>query len=173
MHGNHFCMKTKGFTFAFYFLLFSFCYCTFSVNNLKYRKKKRKYPIGSYVHASLSRQELIERNSRLNLADRPVSTSAPSHQARLRLNKHSDVIATFASHDILARDGTSVRTGILIAERFINCRVILHPGDMHRDRREIVDAFDRFHRIASRIGTRTSGDYFFFQPFNTFHGVCR
>jgi len=41
-------------------------------------------------------------------SDRPISMSALSHQARLRLNKHSDVIATFASHDILARDGTSV-----------------------------------------------------------------
>lgn len=109
------------------------------------------------------------------LVDHPVSTSARSHQARLRLNKHSDVIATFTSHDILARDGTSVRTGILIAERFINCRVILHSGDMHRDRREmIVDTFDRLRRIASQIGARTRTEIFFQSSMlNTFHGVYR
>lgn len=38
----------------------------------------------------------------------PVSMSVLSHQARLQLNKHSDIIDTFASHDILACDGTSV-----------------------------------------------------------------
>lgn len=70
------------------------------------------------AHTHMRREGSIERNGRPILVDRPISMSALSHQARLRLNKHSDIIATFASHDIVARDGTSV------SHRNSHCRTI-------------------------------------------------
>lgn len=96
-------MKTDGFTFIylrFFAIQWLLLYFFFII---LYKKIKLVH-----TYTRTSRERLIERKGRPILADRPISTSALSHQARLRLNKHSDVIGTFASHDILARDGTSV-----------------------------------------------------------------